>query len=149
MRSSTCCARPSSGRPGAATARRLAEAGWRVIGIDRRPGADVTGDAAEPAVLHDAMRRLRGPLDGLVCSAGLPPSGPWDDLGHWDEVIATTRPLYRDMPLAHYNGNAFVANPDNLFHWARIRDEVARDVEIARGAASESRARAPAPPGNP
>ncbi len=70
-------------------------------------------------------------------------------LGHWDEVIATTRPLYRDMPLAHYNGNAFVANPDNLFHWARIRDEVARDVEIARGAASESRARAPAPPGNP
>jgi meso-butanediol dehydrogenase/(S,S)-butanediol dehydrogenase/diacetyl reductase len=72
---------------GAATARRLAEAGWRVIGIDRRPGTDVTGDAAEPAVLHDAMRRLRGPLDGLVCSAGLPPSGPWDDLGHWDEVL--------------------------------------------------------------
>ena len=72
---------------GAATARRLTDAGWRVIGIDRAPGADVTGDASDPAVLHEAMRRLQGPLDGLVCSAGVPPSGPWDDLGHWDEVL--------------------------------------------------------------
>ena len=36
-------------------------------------------------------------------------------LGHWDEVIATTRPLYRDMPLAHYNGNAFVAGATASF----------------------------------
>lgn len=72
---------------GAATARRLTDAGWRVIGIDRAPGADVTGDASDPAVLHEAMRRLQGPLDGLVCSAGVPPSGPWDDLWHWDEVL--------------------------------------------------------------
>lgn len=72
---------------GAAAARRLTDAGWRVIGVDRAPGADVTGDAADPAILHEAMRRLRGPLHGLVCSAGVPPSGPWDDLGHWDEVL--------------------------------------------------------------
>ena len=53
-------------------------------------------------------------------------------LEYWDEVIRVTRPLYRDMKLTHYNGNSFDANPDNLFHWALIRDEVARDVEVAR-----------------
>lgn len=58
-------------------------------------------------------------------------------LGHWDEVVRITRPLYRDMPLTHYNHNFFVANDDNLFHWARIRDEVAQDVEIARRATRE------------
>lgn len=55
-------------------------------------------------------------------------------LAHWDEVIRITRPVYKDMRLTHYNGNSFDANPDNLFHWARIRDEVARDVEVARSA---------------
>lgn len=35
------------------------------------------------------------------------------------------------MKLTHYNHNFFVPNDDNLFHWALIRDEVARDVEIA------------------
>jgi hypothetical protein len=55
-------------------------------------------------------------------------------LGEWDEVVKITRPLYRDMPLTHYNHNFFVANPNNLFHWALVRDEVARDVEVAREA---------------
>jgi hypothetical protein len=55
-------------------------------------------------------------------------------LAHWDEVIRVSRPIYRDMKLAHYNGNAFDANPNNLFHWALVRDEVARDVEVARTA---------------
>jgi hypothetical protein len=63
-------------------------------------------------------------------------------LGHWDEVIRITRPIYRDMRLTHYNHNFFDANDDNLFHWALIRDEVARDVEIARNA------RAPGQPGS-
>ena len=57
-------------------------------------------------------------------------------LAHWDEVIRITRPLYRDMKLTHYNGNSFDANPNNLFHWALIRDEVAQDVEVARQATS-------------
>ncbi len=52
----------------------------------------------------------------------------------WDEVVKITRPIYKDMRLTHYNHNFFVANDDNLFHWALIRDEVARDVEIARSA---------------
>ncbi len=55
-------------------------------------------------------------------------------LAEWDAVVRITRPLYRDMPLTHYNHNAFVANPDNRFHWALIRDEVAQDVEVARAA---------------
>jgi hypothetical protein len=55
-------------------------------------------------------------------------------LKSWDEVIRITRPIYKDMPLTHYNHNSFDANPDNLFHWALIRDEVARDVEVARNA---------------
>jgi hypothetical protein len=54
-------------------------------------------------------------------------------LGFWDEVIQITRPIYRDMRLTHYNHNGFERNDDNLFHWALIRDEVAKDVEIARG----------------
>jgi hypothetical protein len=53
-------------------------------------------------------------------------------LGYWDEVIRITRPIYKDMKLTAYNGNSFDANPDNLFHWARIRAEVAQDVEVAR-----------------
>jgi hypothetical protein len=52
----------------------------------------------------------------------------------WDEVVKITRPLYRDMKLTHYNHNFFVANDDNLFHWALVRDEVARDVAVAEAA---------------
>jgi hypothetical protein len=54
-------------------------------------------------------------------------------LGYWDELIRITRPIYKDMKLTHYNGNSFDANPDNLFHWERIRPEVAADIEVARG----------------
>ncbi len=53
-------------------------------------------------------------------------------LAYWDEVIRITRTIYRDMPLTHYNNNSRDANGDNLFHWARIRAEVAEDIEIAK-----------------
>jgi hypothetical protein len=59
-------------------------------------------------------------------------------LGYWDELIRITRPLYQDMKLTHYNGNSFDANPDNLFHWERIRAEVAADIEVARRSRSEA-----------
>ena len=52
-------------------------------------------------------------------------------LSYWTMLSTNTRPLYRDMKLTHYNGNSFDANPNNLFHWERIRGEVARDVEVA------------------
>ncbi|MDQ8185780.1 hypothetical protein [Pelagicoccus sp. SDUM812002] len=54
-------------------------------------------------------------------------------LAHWDSLVEITRPIYKDMRLTHYNHNSFDANPDNLFHWALIRDEVAQDVEVAKG----------------
>ena len=52
-------------------------------------------------------------------------------LGYWDKVIEITRPIYKDMWLTHYNHNFFTANDNNWFHWALIRDEVAKDVAIA------------------
>ncbi len=55
-------------------------------------------------------------------------------LAEWDEVVAITRPLYRDMPLTHYNNNSFDPNPHNLFHWSLVRDQVAADLEVARAA---------------
>jgi hypothetical protein len=55
-------------------------------------------------------------------------------LAHWDEVVRITGPIYKDMRLTHYNHNSFDANPNNLFHWALIRDQVAQDVEVARNA---------------
>jgi len=55
-------------------------------------------------------------------------------LQYWDEIIAISRPLYKDMPLTHYNGSSHDRNDDNLFHWALIRDQVAQDIEIAKAA---------------
>jgi hypothetical protein len=53
-------------------------------------------------------------------------------LEYWDEVIHITRPIYRDMPLTHYNHIAYDENKNNLFHWALIRDQVKADIDIAR-----------------
>ena len=77
---------------GRATASRLLEGGWRVIGIDRtdaaRDGVDlIIGDCGDTSVLEAALARAGGSLDGFVCSAGIPPSGPWESREHWDEVI--------------------------------------------------------------
>lgn len=77
---------------GAAVARRLLADGWRVIGIDRQDGAPegvdlVLGDAGDTDVISSALDRCGGELDALVCSAGIPPSGPWNSREHWDEVL--------------------------------------------------------------
>ena len=53
-------------------------------------------------------------------------------LKHWDTVISISRPIYKDMPLTHYNHNFFYPNENNLFHWALIRNEVANDIRIAQ-----------------
>ncbi|MBA2631495.1 MAG: SDR family oxidoreductase [Chloroflexi bacterium] len=78
---------------GRAMVERLVADGWRVIGVDRTgaslDGAELlVGDAADPSVLALALERCGGSLDALVCSAGIPPSGPWESREHWDEVIA-------------------------------------------------------------
>ncbi len=77
---------------GRATAEHLAAAGWRVVGIDRAAvvsdGVELlVGDAGDPSILGAALERCGGSLDALVCSAGIPPSGPWDSRAHWDEVL--------------------------------------------------------------
>jgi hypothetical protein len=55
-------------------------------------------------------------------------------LAEWDEVVAITRPIYRDMLLTHFIGHSAALNPDAPFHWERIRPQVAADVELARSA---------------
>jgi NAD(P)-dependent dehydrogenase (short-subunit alcohol dehydrogenase family) len=72
---------------GRATADLLQVEGWQVVGIDRSTGTDLAGDAGDPSVLATAVERCEGRLDALICSAGIPPSGPWDSREHWDDVL--------------------------------------------------------------
>ena len=55
-------------------------------------------------------------------------------LAQWDEVIAITRPIYRDMLLTHMIGRSSDLQPDAPFHWELLRPQVAADVEAARSA---------------
>ncbi len=58
-------------------------------------------------------------------------------LAEWDNVIDITRPLYRDMLLTHMIGSSKNLNPDSPFHWALIRPQVAKDVDVARQAVNQ------------
>jgi NAD(P)-dependent dehydrogenase (short-subunit alcohol dehydrogenase family) len=89
-----CLVTGASSGIGYATAARLDADGWRVTALSRRamapPGvAVVSGDAADADDLRRALGAAApdGQLHGLVCAAGVPPSGPWDDVAHWDEVL--------------------------------------------------------------
>ncbi|MDR0230984.1 MAG: hypothetical protein LBI82_02575 [Dysgonamonadaceae bacterium] len=56
-------------------------------------------------------------------------------LSYWDEVIAITRPLYKDMPLTHLSeqgGRPWRENDHLRFHWEIIRFQVAKDLELAK-----------------
>jgi NAD(P)-dependent dehydrogenase (short-subunit alcohol dehydrogenase family) len=68
---------------GRATAERLTADGWRVIGVELSDGQD----AADPEVLAAALSSAGDELHGLVCAAGIPPRGPWDDLNGWNETL--------------------------------------------------------------
>ena len=102
---------------------------------DVRSGRREDLGQARPAPRREAARRDRTRRTFAPAASARPAaghraicSGRWR---YWDEVIRITRPIYKDMKLTHYNGNSFDANPNNLFHWALIRDEVANDVEVA------------------
>ncbi len=91
---SRCLVTGGSSGIGFAAAARLAADGWDVTSLSRRELAPagvqaVAGDAAEVADLERALSLAApgGRLDGLVCSAGVPPSGPWDDPAHWEQVL--------------------------------------------------------------
>ncbi|MFO1539530.1 MAG: SDR family NAD(P)-dependent oxidoreductase [Chloroflexota bacterium] len=80
---------------GWAAAEALRDAGWTVTCLVRRPVAPVgtevvLGDAADVEALDRAVTTAApdGRLDALVCAAGTPPSGPWDDADHWARTIA-------------------------------------------------------------
>lgn len=78
---------------GRATADLLVADGWHVVGIDRTGGTIsggdlLIGDAGDASVLADAVEHCHGRVEALVCSAGIPPSGPWDSREHWDQVLA-------------------------------------------------------------
>jgi len=77
---------------GRATAERLLRDGWRVIVIDLLADVParaeaITGDAADSSVIESAIRLAGDRLDGLVCSAGLPPNAAWEDAAAWDELL--------------------------------------------------------------
>ena len=58
-----------------------------------------------------------------------------NSLRFWDVVISITRPIYNDMPLTHYSEQNGVRSKENqrlLFHWEKLRPDVARDVETAK-----------------
>ena len=58
-------------------------------------------------------------------------------LQFWDVVISITRPIYNDMPLVHYSEQNGVRSKENqrlLFHWEKLRPDVARDIETAKNA---------------
>lgn len=90
-----CLVTGGSSGLGYATAARLHDDGWQVTSLSRRAlapdGVDaLAGDAADGGDLQRALAAAAGPedrLDGLVCAAGVPPSGPWDDPDHWAETI--------------------------------------------------------------
>ncbi len=80
---------------GRAVAARLAAAGWDVTCLVRRDAAPdgtrlAMGDATDPEAIERALAAAApdGHLDALVCAAGVPPSGPWDDAEHWREALA-------------------------------------------------------------
>jgi hypothetical protein len=61
-------------------------------------------------------------------------------LKYWDELVSITRPIYSDMPLVHYSEQDGVRSKENqslLFHWEKIRPNVARDMEIVENAVVE------------
>ncbi len=58
-------------------------------------------------------------------------------LKFWDVVVGITRPLYNEMPLVHFSeqdGKHWKENDYLRFHWALLRPEVVKDIEIAKNA---------------
>jgi hypothetical protein len=116
-----------------------------IEGIDTAGNTALQYEVADVQVwahlgLHLA-EKLRGAIALETFRAGHDPHDQAQAVAHlekalaaWDDVVRITTPLYKDMKLTHYNHNSFDANPNNLFHWARIRPEVAADVEVARQA---------------
>ena len=69
----TCVITGSASGIGAATARRLSEAGARVIGVDLRAAnviADLATEAGRAALIEGVTRLSGGAIDAVIASAG-------------------------------------------------------------------------------
>jgi hypothetical protein len=59
-------------------------------------------------------------------------------LTYWDKVVKITSPIYKEMPYTGFtypaDGNNSVIDNTRRFHWALLRPDVAKDVEIAKNA---------------
>ncbi|HUG53868.1 MAG TPA: SDR family oxidoreductase [Vicinamibacteria bacterium] len=90
-----CLVTGGSSGIGWAVAEQLQALGWRVTSLSRRNLAPdgvvaIEGDAADPVDIHRAVAAAAdaaGRLAGLVCAAGVPPTGPWDDPERWAEIL--------------------------------------------------------------
>jgi hypothetical protein len=78
-------------------------------------------DKLRAGVALEAFRREKDPKEKGKAIAFLERAA-----GHWDALVEVTRPLYPEVPLVHIEGRKF--------SWAAFRDQVARDLEIARRA---------------
>jgi hypothetical protein len=114
-----------------------------VKGIDTKGNATLMYEVADIKTWANLGLHLAEKLKGAVALKKFRLSGDPEQqrqaiqhleqaLAYWDEVVRITRPIYRDMPLTHYNHIFYDENKDNLFHWALIRDQVKADVDIAR-----------------
>jgi YhcH/YjgK/YiaL family protein len=62
-------------------------------------------------------------------------------LKYWDTVIAITRPIYNDMPSVHLSQQdrkPWRENDHLRFHWAKLRPDVARDIQVIKIAVVEA-----------
>lgn len=114
-----------------------------VNGIESKGNASLMYEVADVKTWANLGLHLAEKLKGAVALKKFRLSGDREQQGqaikhleqalvYWDEVIRITRPIYRDMPLTHYNHNSYDENKNNLFHWALIRDQVKADIDIAR-----------------
>ena len=103
----------AAGGIGAATCRLLAEAGWEVVPVDRRPIDDpaaIQVDMADSDAMHAALEKLPR-VDGLVNNAAVQLYKPLLDTSveEWDSLAAVNlrgpfvclRALYRQLAESH------------------------------------------------
>ena len=61
-------------------------------------------------------------------------------LSYWDQVVKISSPIYKEMPLVHFSEQKNMSDEAKAklrFHWALLRYDIAKDIEMARVAVIE------------